>query len=414
MRVAFFLNSFPEISETFILNQVTGLIDRGHAIDIYAFNQNTLQLAHPNIQKYKLLKRTFFIDVIPRTPWAFTKTAIFMMVRCFPWLPIRVSIAIKKALFFNHQAKMHYSAARALIMIPKNNLYDIIHCQFGVLGPVVLSLKKMGAIHGKLVTSFRGYDATRVIEENPSFYDELFEKGDLFLPVSESLKKKIVESGCKPEKICIHRSGIDFTKFTPGGPHARKDKAIKLLTIGRLVEKKGISYAIQAVFELRRCDHRVNYTVIGEGYLRPALEKLIEDLDLFDEVKLIGGQNPDAVVQYLKQSHIVIAPSVTANGDQEGIPNALKEAMGMGLPVVATRHGGIPELIEDGVSGFLVPERDVEALVDRLVFLIKHPEGWQELGRRGSKTVRENYDINMLNEKLIGHYQDILKQSSLN
>jgi colanic acid/amylovoran biosynthesis glycosyltransferase len=334
-----------------------------------------------------------------------------MMVRNFQWLPIRVAGAVKKAFGFGLQS-MNLTAIRALFLMPRNNRYDIIHCQFGTLGPVVITLKTIGGIDGKLVTSFRGYDATKVIDHNPDIYDQLFKEGNLFLPVSNSLKKRIIKAGCRTERIRVHHSGIDCSKFIATGPKFPEDVPFKLLTIARLVEKKGISYAIQAIAELKRCNHRVVYTVIGEGYLRPDLEKLIEDLGLMDEVKLIGWQTHEVVIQLLQQSHILIAPSVTINGNQEGIPNALKEAMAMGLPVIGTLHGGIPELIEDGVSGFLVPERDVKALAERLTFLIEHPEVWQEFGRRGSKNIRENYDIGALNDSLVRCYQKLLDHQS--
>jgi colanic acid/amylovoran biosynthesis glycosyltransferase len=332
-----------------------------------------------------------------------------MMVRNFPWLLIRVAGAFKKAFRFGLQS-INLTAIRALFLMPRNNRYDIIHCQFGNLGPIVISLKTIGGIDGKLVTSFRGYDATKVIDYNPDIYNRLFKEGNLFLPVSDSLKKRIIEAGCRPERICVHRSGIDCSKFISNGPIFPEDMHFKLLTIARLVEKKGIAYAIQAIAELKRCNHRVSYTVIGEGYLRPSLEKLIKDLDLMDEVKLIGWQNHETVFRLLRQSHILIAPSVTVNNDQEGIPNALKEAMAMGLPVVGTLHGGIPELIEDGVSGFLIPEKDVKALAGRLIFLFEHSEVWQEFGRRGSKNIRENYDIGHLNDRLVECYQKLLGQ----
>ncbi len=409
MRIAFFLNSFPETSETFILNQVTGLIDRGHTVDIYAFKHNKSAISHPKIHQYNLLEKSRFFDTIPRTPLFFALTALTRMLRYFPWLPIRVVGAIKKTLSVGRQS-LQPSALRALFLITRNNRYDIIHCQFGNLGPVVLYLKTIGAIDGKLVTSFRGYDATKVIDHNPGVYNELFENGDLFLPVSDSLKNKIIEAGCRPDRICVHRSGIDCSKFIFSRPEDPKDDPIKLLTIARLVEKKGVAYAIQAVAELKRCNHRVIYTVIGDGYLRPTLQKLAEDLDLLEEIKLIGWQKHDEVIRFLQKSHILIAPSVTANGDQEGIPNALKEAMAMRLPVIGTFHGGIPELIEDGVSGFLVPERDVKALAERLIFLIEHPEALQEFGHRGLKTIREKYEIDMLNDRLVECYQNILWQ----
>jgi colanic acid/amylovoran biosynthesis glycosyltransferase len=413
MKIAFFVEIFPSLSETFILNQITGLIDRGHIVDIYAFEQNKARKLHPDIHAYSLLKKTRFFDNIPRTYISFAQTAMGMMISNFPWLPIRVAGAVIKRLQLDLHA-VRFRAIREFFLMPKYNRYDIIHCQFGVLALPVLDLLKIGAIHGKLVTSFRGYDATRVIDTHPGIYDDLFKKGNLFLPVSESLKNRLIEAGCDVDKICIHRSGIDCRKFVYTETRLDEGSPVRLISVARLVEKKGIAYANESIGELKRRGVRVQYTVVGDGNLRPHLENLVKTLDLRNEVKLIGWRDHEKVLQLLEKSHILLAPSVAANGDQEGIPNALKEAMAMGLPVVGTQHGGIPELIDDGVSGFLVPERNVEALVDRLTVLIEHPEDWRELGRRGSRNVHENYDIKMLNNKLVEHYQDILKQASIN
>ncbi len=107
------------------------------------------------------------------------------------------------------------------------------------------------------------------------------------------------------------------------------------------------------------------------------------------------------MIESLNKSHIFILSSVTAsNGDQEGIPNALKEAMAMGLPVISTDHSGIPELIEDGISGFLVPERDIAALVDRIEYLINHPEQWNKITAAARKTIEEKFDMEQESDKL--------------
>ncbi len=117
----------------------------------------------------------------------------------------------------------------------------------------------------------------------------------------------------------------------------------------------------------------------------------------------------DEVAELLRDSHILLAPSVTAaDGDQEGIPVALMEAMSLGMPVVSTYHSGIPELIQDGVSGFLVPEREVDALADRLQYLLEHPQRWPELGRAGRRAVEEHFNIDKLNDRLADIYQQLI------
>jgi len=413
MKIAIFLEIFPTLSETFILNQITGLIDRGHLVDIYSFARNDIDVVHPDIEKYNLLERTRYFDTIPRKNIAFMIFAIREMIKCFPWLPLRVLKVIGK-IIGNGLFSLKPRTIREIFLIPRHSKYDILHCQFGKLGPPILDLKHIGVISGKLVTSFRGYDATVLLDKYPDIYNDLFKEGDLFLPVSDSLKKRILKAGCNPERIQIHRSGIDCSKFELTITKPPNGDPIRILTIGRLIEKKGIPYAIKAVAKLKRQGYTLSYDIVGDGKLRLQLEQMIRDLNLEGDVRLLGWQNHEEIVQLLKQSHILVAPSVTSNGDQEGIPNVLKEAMAMGIPVIGTYHGGIPELIEDGVSGLLVPERDVDALTDKLAYLIEHPEKWQELGSFGYRAVHENYDINILNDSLASLYQKLLTDKKAN
>jgi colanic acid/amylovoran biosynthesis glycosyltransferase len=181
------------------------------------------------------------------------------------------------------------------------------------------------------------------------------------------------------------------------------------VTIARLVEKKGVEYGIRAVAKLVRAKLSIEYHVIGDGPLREDLRQLIQELDANDTVKLLGWKQQQEVVEILNNAHIMLAPSVTSqDGDQEGIPVSLMEAMARGLPIVSTQHSGIPELIENGVSGFLVPEQDVDALAEKLGYLIEHPEVWPEMGRAGRVYVEKHYDINKLNNQLVEIYQKLL------
>jgi colanic acid/amylovoran biosynthesis glycosyltransferase len=123
---------------------------------------------------------------------------------------------------------------------------------------------------------------------------------------------------------------------------------------------------------------------------------------------LLGWKTQQEVAEILGQAHVLLAPSVTApSGDQEGTPVALMEAMAMGMPVIATRHSGIPEMVRDGENGFLVPERDPEALAERIAHLARHPEQWEALGRAGRAVVEREFDVNPLNDRLVEIYQRV-------
>jgi colanic acid/amylovoran biosynthesis glycosyltransferase len=175
-----------------------------------------------------------------------------------------------------------------------------------------------------------------------------------------------------------------------------------------LVEKKGIRYGIEAVGCLIASGRPVRYTVIGEGPMRAELQELVRALDLLEHVTFEGWKSHDEVVVWMKAADVLLVPSViAADGDEEGIPNVAKEAMAMGLPVLATRHGGIPELIGDGVSGVLVPERDSAALAERLIELIDHPERWARMGTAARRRIEAEYDIERLNDELVALYRNV-------
>lgn len=128
-----------------------------------------------------------------------------------------------------------------------------------------------------------------------------------------------------------------------------------------------------------------------------------------DKIKLVGWKNETEIKEILDNSHIFIAPSVTAkDGNQDAPINVLKEAMAMGLPVISTYHGGIPELVQDGISGYLVPERNVEALANKLNLLIQYPEQWNEMGKAGRAYVEKYYDLEKLNDRLVEIYNKVL------
>ena len=181
------------------------------------------------------------------------------------------------------------------------------------------------------------------------------------------------------------------------------------VSTGRLVEKKGLEYSIRAIARIMQHHPNIRYTIIGDGPLKPDLQQLIEELALSQQVSLLGWRKQEEVIKILDRSQILVAPSVTAaDGNQDAPVNTLKEAMAMGLPVIGTLHGGIPELIEDAVSGFLVPERNPEAISEKLSYLIEHPEIWVPMGQTGRAYVEKHYDMHKLNDELVDIYQQLL------
>jgi glycosyltransferase involved in cell wall biosynthesis len=240
----------------------------------------------------------------------------------------------------------------------------LVHAHFGIDGLLALPLAR--ALGLPLVTSLRGYDVTRTDASmlrsgHPSWIryvllkDQLHRGGSLFLAVSDALRDKAIAGGYPAERTRTHYNGVDLDRFRPGG-EPREPGLI--LHVGRLVEKKGTAVLIDAVARL--ADARL--VVVGEGPLRPELERRAGP-----NVSFLGALASAEVASWMRRASVLAAPSLTArSGDAEGLPNVVVEAAASGLPVVATRHSGIPEAVDDTVSGFLVPEGDAAALAGAL------------------------------------------------
>ncbi len=413
MRVAFVVASFPVLSETFILNQIVGLIERGLAVDIYAIEdgaEGDTTKVHPDVEKYNLLDCTYYVPKIPKNFLLRLLKGIALSANFYqvPLVWLRSFNFIK----YGTQAVSLRLLYKSKSLIGKEP-YDIIHCQFGTLAQMMMVLRDLGAIEGKLVTSFRGYDISEVIQQQgENVYDKLFATGDFFLTNCNYFKDRLLKLGCDRHKLTVLGSGIDCSKFVYKPRTLPANGLVKIATTGRLVEKKGIEYCIRAVAKLTEHNKNIEYNIIGDGPLKEQLQQLIDELGVNEQVKLLGWKKQQEIVKILSQSSIFMATSVTAaDGNQDAPVNTLKEAMAMGMPVIGTLHGGIPELIEDGVSGFLVPEKDVDALAEKLTWLIEHPSNWESMGQAGRTYVEKHYDNNQLNDRLVEIYQQVMTKN---
>jgi colanic acid/amylovoran biosynthesis glycosyltransferase len=412
MKIAFVVTYFPRLSETFILNQITGLIDRGHDVDIYAHSPSNEPKVHPDIERYDLLKHTYhygsFYENIPIGKAERLLKGINLFMSNFHKNPQ----ALLKSLNIYKFKKEAVSLGILYKVIPfiNMNTYDIIHSHFGPNGLFVVSLKDMGLVKGRVITAFHGYDmSSYVTSHGNNVYNPLFSKGDFFLPISDHWKRKLIQIGCPSQKIFVHRMGIDTDKFHFRRNNLKKNR-VKILTIARLVEKKGIRHGIEVVAAVIKKFPGIEYLVVGDGPLKNSLENLIKQLQIDGIVKLLGWREQNEIIQLMQEADIFLAPSITgSDDDQEGIPVVIMEAMAQGLPIISTYHSGIHELVQDGVSGFLVSERDVAALSEKLIYLLEHQEIWNDMGAAGRRHIEEHYNINKLNDRLVEIYHNILK-----
>ncbi len=412
LRIAYLVDQFPVLSETPYLNQITGMVRRGHQVDVYADYPPKDGQWHPDVDALGLRERTRYSVPAPRAHLARIRGVHPLFRDRLPDERRLLHRTLNPLVTGVHalSVRLPYQAAPFL---PARS-YDVVHGCFGPDGIRLDRLRRAGVVRGRLVTSFRGADITRYVQSRgPRVYRGLFARGDLFMPVSDDFARRLTAMGADPARVVVHRTGIDVSLFAWRARAPRAGAPMRLATVARLVEKKGIEYVVRAVGTLVREGADVEYVVIGDGALRPQLEALARSEGVSDRVRFAGWKQQREVRDLLDASDVLVAASVTAaSGDQEGIPNAVKEGMALGLPVVSTRHSGIPELVDDGVHGLLVPERDSAALAAAFRTLLSNPHRWSAMGRAARDKVEREYDIEKLNDRLEAHYARLVARGA--
>jgi colanic acid/amylovoran biosynthesis glycosyltransferase len=286
----------------------------------------------------------------------------------------------------------------------------VLHGQYGTNGLVAAAYgRKLGL---PVVTSFYGGDVGILLEPRAHLKQHwhyilgrraLFQGSDLVLVLSAAMRDDLVRLGCPPGKVHIHPNGVDLARFQPA-PRSDRSGPVRVVMCGRETEKKGFSYGFRAVQRARArgADLRVQWLAVP-GPLGAPLRALIDELGLAPHVDILDPATDPARV--MRESDLILCPSVTAaDGDKEGVPTVLVEAAATGLAAVASRHAGIPEIVSDGESGLLYPERDVEGLAAGLVRLAQDAELRARMGEAARKLAELTYDAQKLAARLEAHY----------
>lgn len=410
VRVLMLVHDFPSVNQPFVLNQVVGLIDRGCDLTVVA-KRSTPPLGDSRlpreVESYQLPERMIYLrtQVGPRI-WSLFSTALRILIYVLQH-PARFVMSMKIA-----ARTGDYSALQILVRvraIAQLGQIDVIHCQFGTAGNMGLLLRAVRAVPGAaVITSLRGSDITSVVRRKPHLYRQLVTEGDYFLPVCDHFKNLLLGMGVPVEKIEVHYSGIDLNKFPFAAEQNPTKGVFRVLAVGRLVEKKGYNVLLEAISKLRTSGKIVTLTIIGDGPLRESIYRRIGDLELHDSVLLRTWVAHTEVAREMCSHDVLAAPSLTtAAGELEGIPNVVKEAMASGLPVVCTRHSGIPDLITDGETGFLVPENDPEALAVAIAKLMEQPALMKNVRSRARERVEALMSTERLNDRLLTIYRTL-------
>lgn len=398
MNIAFIVDEFPSVSQTFVLNQITGLLERGHRVDVFTHELKAGEQRHPDVERFGLLERTHRLSC-PINRWT---RAVRGAGLC-----LRHARTNARAVLGSLNVFRYGRTASSLTLLfqaaPFFRRYDILHCQFGHNGRLGAIIKKLG-LQRKLVVTFHGYDIRAALESDGALYGELWDQADCLIAISDYNRDHLLRFGGDPEKIVYHPNGIDCKRFSFKRAAARPRQAVRVLSVARLVEEKGLEFGIRALHRVKdRAPGELQYDIIGEGPLRGRLQRLIAELGLSEQVRLLGAKSQDEVIQALRGSDILLAPSLA-----EALPVSLMEAHAVGLPVLATHVGSVNQIVQDEVSGFLVAPGDTAALSRRLSELVEDPAKRVRMGRRGRCHVEQHFDIDRLNDRLVCLYQQLL------
>lgn len=399
MKIAHFTELFPKLSETFILHQVTGLLDASHDVRLFADQAADEPKRHAEVDEYDLDARTTYANPPKTYPAAVSQTVETMVDEP------RVSKEVLASLRRGTSGGRRIANLRVATATDMSG-FDIFHAHFGDVGKSWDFLKTNDRFptDTRFVVSFYGIDASKVIADDPNAYDRLFEIADVVTVLSEDMRSALTEVGCPRKKTVIQPLQINESRFEFRPRQKDPNEPFEIATVARFDEQKGLRYAVDAIAELVD-DYEIRYSIAGDGPLFDEIERRIHDHGIGDSVELLGWLDADEVTKLMANAHLFLLPSVTApDGAKEGTPTVLLEAQAVGLPVVSTYHAGIPEIVGDEESGLLVPEKDVDALVAALERLLGNSDRWAEMGEEGRRRIVDNHSIPAVVEGLKSIY----------
>jgi glycosyltransferase involved in cell wall biosynthesis len=353
-RIVMVTDHFPKVSETFFVRKFLGLLRRGWDVHVVCQRSNDEH-------------------------WAY-----------FPELRGQI----------RHQARLHV-AREHLDQQVVDLQPDIVHFGYGTLAH---GRTHIGQVAGcRTVTSFRGYDLNSFRLEDDACYDDVWATTDAVHAVSEAIWQRAQERGCPPDRE--HRvitDAVDPSWFTPPAERdelvGTSERPLRILSVGRLHWKKGHDQALAAVRDLVDRGIEVEFRLVGEGEHREPTQFAIADLGLLDRAELLGARTAEEVRDLLAWADVLVHPSLT-----EAFGVAAIEAQAMGIPVVCSDAGGLPENVADGVSGFVVGRRDPVAIADRLAELA----GDAALRRRMGRAARRRAETTLSDEHQLDRFEEL-------
>lgn len=401
MKVRYLLTKFPVLSETFITNEVLDHLAAGLDVEVISTDRRPEGEWEQALLRGPLQGRVRYLGIGSNDSSRVKATGAAWAALCLYRRPKFVVQSLSTG------------DARALRVA--NRLSDgrfeadIIHAHFGHMGVLAGDLLAHNLLSGRLITTVHGFDISKgALGSSHAYMRDLCDKSRLVLTVNNVWKARMMAAGCQADRIRTHHLGVDVDVLSPPSQQAKSPEFV-FCSIGRFVEKKGHLYSIRALHQLRsKTNTRARLVIIGDGPLYAEAQALVTQLGLDDSVSLMGALVNQEALKFARAADAFLLPSVTAaDGNMEGIPISLMEAMALEKPVISTVHSGIPELIDSGVDGLLVPERDVAALADAMIRVANDSALARRLGKAGREKVQTSFNARSQGAALRQLYEEV-------
>lgn len=403
MRVALIAGKFPSVSETFVIRQALSIIHRGYDLKVISLDFGDEGVRHAGYVNSTIPESIDYIRGSRPSIYVLIFSIIILMAHC---LISSRSRRVVGTIFHAVLNGSWSSVVDLLVCFRKfrsgNGFgdFDFIVAHFGPIGVRSHYLRLAGYLSGPMGTVFHGADMSehQTIKRYIKGYRNLFLSDVLLLPISNFWRERLISWGAHEDKIKVLRMGVNLTDVSTSRLVKAVQKPLRVLSVARFTEKKGLKYALAGFLS---SDIEAVYNIIGGGPQEPELRKLAEEASGGKTVRFLGKCTQEEVFEALDQTDVFLLPSVTAaTGDMEGIPVALMEAMSRGVLVIATDHSGIPELVVDGETGFLVPERDADAIAGVLNRIVFGNDDLPRLRSNALQRLRSDFDGVKLDNQL--------------
>ena len=402
MKIVILAYHFPVRSETFIVQHALGLARRGHKVTVIADGLG------PGLDTSELsiLSSQGVNHVFCKEP---SKSRFLRYIQLVWWLfcyPRQIQKLMRKTAWGVTELYRAWQEMNSIQYLQP----DVVHVHYGLKAGALAEFENLQPF----VVTWHGFDANVIPRtRGEAMYSGLFEKSWTHTVGSEYMWQRLLQLGAASTQLRKMPMGVDINKFDYEKRHLASSSPFKIISVGRLDEMKGHQYLIEAVHRMKERGGDVELRIIGEGPLRPKIEAQIESLECKGYVKLLGAQSSERVLVELQKADCFALTGVEAqNGRVETQGVVFIEAQSVGLPVIACNVGGVAESLIDGETGVLCEPRNVEQIVEALMFYKKSAKTRQEYGAAGRMFVEEKFSIEKMLTSFEGLYLKVLNSKT--